>query len=176
MPFRWIYFDILHFPSLPLLSFLWVNLQLKCSQANPQIQFHSYYHGSPRMALKVIFHNVKGNFLKSSHTSQHDLLPLVFLSAVVLIKNNLLYHQSIVPFVQSIRTVSYETRLGRFIMTFWLSDFLYCNPIFTRYECSIVFPFGNFQSIPAEISFSLLKSISHWRNFILVKTINCLLV
>ena len=46
-------YDILHYPSLLLLSILWVNLQLTCSQTNPQIQFHSYHRGSPHMTLKV---------------------------------------------------------------------------------------------------------------------------
>ena len=65
-----------------------------CSQANPQIQFRSYHHGSPHMALKVIFHKVKGNILKSFYSSQHNVLLLVFLSAVVLIKKNFLYYQA----------------------------------------------------------------------------------
>ena len=94
VPFRWNYCDILHIPSLPLLSSLSVNLQLTCSQANPQIQFHSYHHGSPHMTLKFIFHKVKGNFLKIFYSSQHDILLLNFLWALVLIKNNFLYHQT----------------------------------------------------------------------------------
>ena len=85
VPFRWNYCDILHIPSLPLLSSLWVNLQLTCSQANPQIQFHSYHHGSPHMTLKVIFHKVKTNFLKNFYSSQNRILLLVFLWALVLI-------------------------------------------------------------------------------------------
>ena len=79
VPFRWNYIaycisisilhiDILHIPSLLLLSSLSVNLQLMCSQANPQIQFHSCHHGSPHMTLKVIFHKVKGNFLKNFYS------------------------------------------------------------------------------------------------------------
>ena len=94
VPFRWNYCDILHIPSLPPLSSLSVNLQLTCSQANPQIQFHSYHHGSPHMTLKFIFHKVKGNFLKIFYSSQHDILLLNFLWALVLIKNNFLYHQT----------------------------------------------------------------------------------
>ena len=105
VPFRWNYIaycilisilhsDILHIPSLPLLSSLSVNLQLMCSQANPQIQLHSCHHGSPHMTLKVIFHKVKGNFLKNFYSSQHDILLLVFLWALVFIKNNILYHQT----------------------------------------------------------------------------------
>ena len=44
------------------------------------------------MTLKVIFHKVKGNILKSFYPSQHDILLLVFLSVVVLIKKNFLYY------------------------------------------------------------------------------------
>ena len=94
VPFRLNYCDILHIPSLPLPSSIWVNLQLTCSQANPQIQFHSYHHGSPHMTLKVIFHKVKRNFLKNFYSSQNGILLLVFLWALVLIKNNFLYHQT----------------------------------------------------------------------------------
>ena len=91
---QWIYCDMFHFPSLPLLSFHSVNLQLTCFQANPQIQFHSYHHGSPHMTLKAIFHKLNGNFLKTFYSSQHDTLVLAFLSGVLLIKNNFLYHQT----------------------------------------------------------------------------------
>ena len=54
------------------------------------------------------------------------------------------------------------TSLGIFIMIFWFSAFWYYNPVFTRYTCSIVLPYGNLQSIPAEISLSLIKNVSHW--------------
>ena len=46
------------------------------------------------MTLKVIFHKAKGNVLKSFYSSQHDILLLVFLSVVVLMKNNFLYYQT----------------------------------------------------------------------------------
>ena len=82
--FSWVYSDTLHYPSLPLLSFLWVNLQLTCSQTNPQIQFYSYHHGSPHMIVKVFFLKVKGSFLQTLYCSQHDMLLLVFLSVVFL--------------------------------------------------------------------------------------------
>ena len=56
-------------------------------------------------------------------------------------------------------------------MTFWLSAFWYCNPVFTRHAWSMALPYGILHSVPAEISLSLLKSISRWHKFILVKTI-----
>ena len=65
-----------------------------CSQANPQIQFRSYHNDNPHMTLKFIFDIVKGNILKSFYSSQHDILLIVFLSAVVLIKKNVLYFQT----------------------------------------------------------------------------------
>ena len=47
---------------------------------------------SPHMTLKVIFYKVKGSILKSFYSSQHDILLLVFLSAVVSINKNFLYY------------------------------------------------------------------------------------
>ena len=64
--------------------------------------------------------------------------------------------------------------LGLFIITFWLSAFWYCNPVFTRYASRIALPYGKLQSVQAEISLILIKIISRWRNFILVKSISCL--
>ena len=84
----------MHFPSLSLLSFVWVNLQLTCSQSNPQIQFRSYHPGSPHMTLKVIFHKVKGNILKRFYSFQHDILLPVFFTVVVLINKNFLCYQT----------------------------------------------------------------------------------
>ena len=70
------------------------NFKFCAIKKNPQIQLHSYHHGSRHMTLKFIFHKVKGDFLKSFYSSQHGILLLVFLSAMVQIKNNFLYHQT----------------------------------------------------------------------------------
>ena len=109
-------------------------------------------------------------------------LLLVFVSAVVLIRNNFLYHQ-IKAFEQ------YHLKQTKFHLSKrlnyhphgtsgpWLST---CtpkprayNPVFTRYACSIVISYENLQSIPAEDSLMLLKSIFRWHNFILLKTNVC---
>ena len=129
--------------------------------------------------MKVIFHKVKGNVLKSFYCSQHDILLLVSLLVVVLINNNFLYHQTKAfgqchvkqtNFHQSKRLNNHPhgtsalwlstctTKQGVisfFIIILRWSAFWYCNPIITRYACSIVLPYGNLQSNPAE---SLLKA------------------
>ena len=61
-PFRWIFCNISHHPPLPLLSFLWVNMDLTCSQTNPQIQFHWYHRGSPHMTFNAFFPQSKREF------------------------------------------------------------------------------------------------------------------
>ena len=70
------------------------NFKFCAIKKNPQIQLHSYHHGSQHVTLKFIFHKLKVNFLKSFYCSQHGILLLVFLSAMIQIKSNFLYHQT----------------------------------------------------------------------------------
>ena len=111
--FQWDYCDILHIPSLPLLSSLSVNLQLTCSHANPQIQFPSYHHGSPHMTLKDIAHKVKGNFLKKLL-----LFPAWHIATRFPLGVGPHKEQLFVPSDQSIRTVSCETNQVLFKLYF----------------------------------------------------------
>ena len=97
-----------------------------------------------------------GSFLQRLDYFQHDMLLLAFFSTVVLIQSNFLYHQTktfkkfranqtnLVYFWILVKYLYLQaTSLGLSVLTFRLSAFWYWNPIFTRYACSVVLPYGN---------------------------------
>ena len=102
---------ISHYPSLLLLSSLWVNSELTYSQISPQIWLHSYHLRRPHMTPQS-----KGEFFYNGFTAPSLL---IFLSTVVLIKSNFLYYQT--KIFEQYRANQTKFDLSLFTSGFWSS-------------------------------------------------------